>query len=181
MWGKVYGCLHPRSFINLDDPSAFVRSAPWYRGLPPPSWLPGGKGEFNFRGQGTGDGRWFFVTGGCWLARTRILRQLDWPDRRLIKLGDDVLLGEAIRQSGGRLGNVSADGLRVSAQRRRGNRGDLPAGSAGLRAGRRDGPAVTITAAAASKDYPSELIARYDDEEEPRGPTGGRGRQPWTP
>ena len=78
----------------------FVRSASWYRGLTPPSWETGGKGEMDFDGKGGGDGRWSFIVGGCWLLRTSALRSLNWPDPRLVKGSDDVYLGEAIRQQG---------------------------------------------------------------------------------
>src|ERR1051326_8109432 len=92
MWGQEAECNHPSTFTNLPDVADFIRRASWYGGLTPPSWRPGGKGEFNFEGRGTGDGRWRFIVGGCWLIRTCTVRTLDWPDRRLIKLGDDVLL-----------------------------------------------------------------------------------------
>src|SRR5262249_54339050 len=51
MWGKCAYCDYACNFTDLDDPAAFVRSATWYRGLPPPCWRPGGKGEMNFRGR----------------------------------------------------------------------------------------------------------------------------------
>jgi GT2 family glycosyltransferase len=120
LWGQGAECGEPASFTTLEDVSAFVRSAAWYRGLPPPSWRPGGKGEFNFEGRGTGDGRWIFVLGGCWMARTRAIGALDWPDRRLVRLGDDVLLGEAIRQRGWAMGNIGAPGVRLDTEPRRG-------------------------------------------------------------
>lgn len=101
MWGRRMFCEHPVAFWE-GDAVAFVRSAPWYRGLPPPSWRVGGKGEMNYRSRGTGNGIWDFVLGSCWLIRTSALRQIDWPDPRLVILGDDVFLGEAIRQQGWR-------------------------------------------------------------------------------
>ncbi|MBN2507078.1 MAG: hypothetical protein JXQ71_10320 [Verrucomicrobia bacterium] len=128
LWGQAAYCGHPSAFTDLADALGFVRSAPWYRGLTPPSWLPGGKGEFNFRGQGTGDGYWTFVVGGCWMIRTAALRILDWPDPRLIKLGDDVLLGEAIRQHGWQLANVYPPGVAINTQPRRGDVGSCAPG-----------------------------------------------------
>src|SRR5262245_3619448 len=124
MWGPLFLCNHRLAFApDLDDVVAFVRGADWYRGLPPPSWRPGGKGEFNFQGNGTGDGRWFFIPGGCWLMRTSAIRDLDWPDRRLIKMGNDVLLGEAIRQQGWELENIGSPGVAINTEERRGDPG----------------------------------------------------------
>lgn len=100
MWGHKYFVNHEKSFSRGQDVVGFIKSAAWYRGKPPPSWEPGGRGEFNFKGKGTGDGRWFFMTGGSWLIRTSAVRELDWPDPRLIKCADDVFLSEAIRQQG---------------------------------------------------------------------------------
>lgn len=123
MWGEMYRCDTPGDFTDLDDVAAFVRQASWYRGLPPPSWRCGGKGEFNFQNLNCGDGRWDFIVGGCWLIRTAVLRALDWPDPRLVKLGDDVLLGEAIRQHGWQLANIGSPGVAINTHPRRGRIG----------------------------------------------------------
>ena len=122
-WGQLAHCEHARDFTELANPAAFVRTASWYRGLPPPSWRPGGKGEFNFQGRGTGDGRWFFLTGGCWMVRSSAIKKLDWPDRRLKKMGDDVFLGEALRQNGWGLERVRPLGVAINAELRRGDPG----------------------------------------------------------
>ena len=124
MWGPLAWCDHPLAFApDLENVAAFVRNAVWYRGLPPPSWRLGGKGEFNFNGRGTGDGRWIFIPGGCWLMRSSVIRVLDWPDRRLIKMGNDVLLGEAIRQQGWELENIGNAGVAINTEPRRGEAG----------------------------------------------------------
>jgi len=123
MWGEMYRCNTTADFTDLEDTIGFIRRASWYRGLPPPSWRPGGKGEFNFENRNCGDGRWDFIVGGCWLIRTSIVRALDWPDPRLIKLGDDVFLGEAIRQHGWRLGNIGRPGVAINTEARRGDPG----------------------------------------------------------
>jgi len=124
MWGLQAGSDHSK-FIDLADVRHFVRTAPWYRGLSPPDWRPGGKGEFNYEGRGRGNPWWQFITGGFWLIRTRAIRTLDWPDRRLVKLGDDVLLGEALRQQGWRFENTGASGIVVNEAPRRGEVGGL--------------------------------------------------------
>lgn len=123
MWGHLNRCQTPADFTDVEDAAGFVRRAPWYRGLPPPSWRPGGKGEFNFQNRNCGDGRWDFIVGGCWLIRTSAIRALDWPDRRLVKLGDDVFLGEAIRQQGWELGNIGSAGVAINTAPRRGSAG----------------------------------------------------------
>ena len=123
MWGQLCRCNSPSDFTDLADVIAFVRIASWYRGLPPPSWRPGGKGEFNFENRTCGDGGWDFILGGCWLIRTSAVRALDWPDRRLIKLGDDVFLGEAIRQQGWDFGNIGSPGVAINSEPRRGDPG----------------------------------------------------------
>jgi hypothetical protein len=107
----------------MDNVLEFVRTAPWYRGLPPPSWRVGGKGELNFEGRGTGDGRWPFILGGCWLARMQALRSIDWPDRRLVKMGEDVLLGEAFRQQGWTVQHIGIPGVALDTEPRRGHAG----------------------------------------------------------
>lgn len=119
-WGLEAWCDCTSGFTDLGDPLAFVRTASWYRGLPPPSWRPGGKGEFDFGGLGIGDGRWCFVVGGCFMIRTRAVRTMDWPDRRLSFLGDDVFLGEAIRQQRWTIGNLGSRGVAVNTAPRRG-------------------------------------------------------------
>ena len=127
MWGQLAACDEVETFApDIEDATAFVRNAAWYRGLPPPSWRPGGKGELNYRGRGTGDGKWFFTVGGCWLIRTSAVRALDWPDRRLIKMGDDVFLGEAVRQHGWRIMNLGDQGVAMNTAIRRGDPGLQP-------------------------------------------------------
>jgi GT2 family glycosyltransferase len=127
MWGAEYCCDHPSTNEAMPDPVHFVRSARWYRGLTPPSWEPGGKGEFNYQGRGTGDGRWLFITGGCWLARTSALRALDWPDKRLVTHNGDIMLGEALRQRGWYYRNVGSPGFIINDAPRRGEKSILPA------------------------------------------------------
>lgn len=125
MWGQLATCVYPSTFIDIDEAEAFVRTARWYRGLTPPGWEPGGKGEFNFEGRGRGDPNWNFIIGGFWLIRTRAFRALNWPDRRLIKQSDDVLLGEAVRQQGWNLENTGAAGIAINQAPRRGEPGWL--------------------------------------------------------
>jgi hypothetical protein len=121
IWGSLACCGHPASFADMGDAAGFVRSASWYRGLPPPSWRVGGKGEFDFRGLGKGDGRWLFILGGCFLIRAAAVRALDWPDHRLFRTGDDVFLGEAIRQQGWEQSDLGPLGVALDTEPRRGD------------------------------------------------------------
>jgi hypothetical protein len=125
MWGQLNWCDSTIGFYHFNERTTleFVRTAPWYRGLPPPSWRPGGKGEFNYQGKGTGDGRWFYLAGGCWMIRTEAVRLLDWPDPRLVKMGDDTFLGEAIRQHGWALQDIGSAGVAINTESRRGDPG----------------------------------------------------------
>jgi hypothetical protein len=128
MWGSVCMCGSPEAFApDLESVVAFVRAADWYRGLPPPSWRLGGKGQFSYAGLRAGDGTWLFIPGGCWLMRTSVVHALDWPDRRLIKMGNDVFLGEAIRQQGWKLQDISSPGVAINTAPRRGDPGLTPA------------------------------------------------------
>lgn len=117
MWGQVLFC-DSEGFCN-DDPVAFVRTASWYRGLTPPFPEPGGKGELDFEGTGRGNPQWYFVAGGEWFCRTASIRELDWPDRRLTILGDDVFLGEAVRQQGWQICNLGVHGVVINGSERR--------------------------------------------------------------
>ena len=124
LWGQAGLCEHPFVFTAGADPGAveFVRSAPWYRGLPPPSWRPGGKGEFNLWGRGLGDGRWCFVSGGCFMIRTEAIRAMDWPDPRLFVEAEDIFLGEAVRQQGWNFTSIHPLGVAINTQPSRGVR-----------------------------------------------------------
>jgi len=130
IWGALAWCGHESSFADMNDVFEFVRSASWYRGLPLPSWRVGGKGEFDFRGLGVGDGRWLFILGGCFLIRTTAVRALDWPDRRLLRTGDDVFLGEAIRQQGWEQCDVGPLGVALNTEPRRGSQAPASSPSA---------------------------------------------------
>jgi len=120
LWGQEYACYSTKAFTRIKDPVRFVREAAWYRGLTPPYWEPGGKGEFDFEGRGCGDGRWRFITGGFWLMRMKAMRRIGWPDPRLNRVGDDVFMSEAIRQQGWTYQNVASKGVAISKERRRG-------------------------------------------------------------
>jgi GT2 family glycosyltransferase len=119
-WGHQFYFGHEQDFSYGADVVSFVKESPWYRGKAPPSWKPGGKGEYDFERRGTGDGRWFFVTGGCWMIRASAIKALDWPDPRLVKRNDDVFLGEALRQQGLEARDIGPLGVVINTGPRRG-------------------------------------------------------------
>lgn len=128
LWGVSMMVEHHSKEFGFRGPVIrFVRQAPWYRRLPPPSKEPGGKGEFFFEGKPGGDGRWFFCAGGSWLIRTEAVKKMDWPDSRLVKEMDDVLLGEAIRQQGWKIRDVPTEGIVINGESRRGDVGYISA------------------------------------------------------
>jgi hypothetical protein len=118
MWGQILYCNHSCAF-HEGDAVTWVRQAAWYNGLTPPSWAPGGRGELDFEGEGTGNGRWFFIAGGEWFVCTAPLKRLDWPDPRLKNRGGDAFLGEALRQHGWRIASLPVPGVKVNDAERR--------------------------------------------------------------
>jgi hypothetical protein len=85
----------------------FIRAAPWYRGIP---FVPSGNEN--------AEAKLEFILGGFWVIRTEWLYRLDWPDPRIVHFEDDFLLGEAIRQNGGKLGRFHS-GVKVDTAPRR--------------------------------------------------------------
>jgi hypothetical protein len=85
MWGSPYVLWRRDQFI-LD----WIKAATWYRGL-------GCRRGKDLKGKNAAE--FSFATGGFWAVRTAVLRQLDWPDPRLVHTTGDFLLGEALRQN----------------------------------------------------------------------------------
>jgi GT2 family glycosyltransferase len=125
IWGHMFYFGNETDFSYGTDVSGFVKMAPWYERKEPPSWNPGGKGEVNFEGKGTGDGRWFFITGGNWFIRAKAIKDLGWPDTRLIKRNDDVFLCEALRQKGLDMQDIGPLGVAINTEPRRGDGEDI--------------------------------------------------------
>lgn len=85
----------------------FITEAPWYRNIPLlPSEQPGMAAKLRF------------ILGGFWAIRTEWLYRLDWPDRRIVHFEDDYMLGEAIRQNGGEIGQFRS-GVKIDTLPRR--------------------------------------------------------------
>ena len=94
-----------------DEYRVFLRQRPWY--ISEQAYL---------HGQDHQERTWF-ATGGFFIARTEFLRTHDFPDRRMIKHRDDIVLGDLISQHHGRL--IPFDGaimerVRISDGNRRG-------------------------------------------------------------
>jgi len=100
MWGHKF-------FVHGDDwVRDFISSANWFRGLElVPDDQPG-----NFRVN--------FAAGGFWALRTSWIYELEWPDRRLVHIAEDVMFGEALRQTGARVGHAHS-GVKVNQAKRR--------------------------------------------------------------
>ena len=43
-----------------------------------------------------------------WAVKAEVIRQLDWPDSRLVHFEDDYLLGEALHQNGYEIGRCES-------------------------------------------------------------------------
>ncbi len=69
-------------------------------------------------GDRPGQHRLRFIAGGYWVIRTEFIHRLNWPDSRLIHFGDDYMLGEALRQNGGRIGSAIS-GISINCASRR--------------------------------------------------------------
>lgn len=67
-----------------------------------------------------------FAQGAYWWLRVDVLKQLDWPDPRLVRNGGDTLLAVALHQNGYKLHNCSF-GVKVNDAKRRGL-SEAPAG-----------------------------------------------------
>ena len=108
---------------HLPGQEEFIKAAKWYKGVSlelhatrnPKVRKPGIK----------------FVTGSYVWLRTDVMRQLDWPDPRLVHNGGDTLLGEAIRQQGLPRHHFCY-GVKVNDGKRRGL-SDSPAGATNKR------------------------------------------------
>jgi hypothetical protein len=82
--GDVYGKLYHWNL--LEGQLNWVQEATWFRGLAPMISVDGNLVVS-------------FTTGGFQLIRTKVVRDLDWPDPRLDHCGGDVMFGEACRQA----------------------------------------------------------------------------------
>jgi hypothetical protein len=104
--GHVFFCHRSPEYLE------FLHQRPWW------------KGEEQYREAGHRDVVWF-ATGGFFLVNVAFLREVNFPDRAMIKKQDDLLLGDCISQNRGRLIDFSRhqnlmDCIRISDGNRRG-------------------------------------------------------------
>jgi len=85
MWNMLHKLWRRDEFIRQ-----WIEAAPWYRGRP----LSRGRDL-----DGNEATEFVFPTGAFWAVRTSVIRELDWPDSRLVQANDDFLFGEAMRQN----------------------------------------------------------------------------------
>lgn len=72
----------------------FLQQRPWW------------KGEEHYL-EGSHRDRVWFATGGLFIASTAFLREVNFPDRAMVKRQDDLLLGDCLSQNRGRLVDFS--------------------------------------------------------------------------
>jgi len=92
----------------LDGQLEWIQKASWFSGMAPHVE----NREMRIR----------FITGGFQIFSMDAIRKMDWPDPRLDHNGGDVMMGEAVRQTGQKIVNLSLDkyGIVVSGAKRRG-------------------------------------------------------------
>lgn len=104
---------------HLPGQTEFIEAASWYTGR---EWE-----RVATRKKGKSVPEITFAQGSYWWLRTDVMRQIDWPDPRLVHNGGDTLLGEAIRQQKLPFHKFFR-GVKPNDAKRRG-RSDRPAGS----------------------------------------------------
>lgn len=84
-----FDCAGHIYFINRDRPeyARLVENRPWWTGM-------GTRTEQQTR-------QVHFATGGLFIARTDFFRENNFPDRNMVKLYDDILLGDLIQEKKG--------------------------------------------------------------------------------
>jgi GT2 family glycosyltransferase len=103
-WGQTYALWRTDEAMR-----EFISQGRWYRDLPLMRGVDmDGNEAYEFR----------FATGGFWAMLTDAIRQLDWPEERIIQANDDFLLGEALRQNGHEIGFYEY-GIAINAADRR--------------------------------------------------------------
>ena len=104
LWGPLFYWNDQGQFNFGIDVSPWIRSQAWYSREPIPC---------------DPSGKWVFIIGGCWFARTSILQHLNWPPESFVKPGDDAIFCEAMRQSGHAFESIGECGVQFQSHERR--------------------------------------------------------------
>jgi ADP-heptose:LPS heptosyltransferase len=115
-YGRGYNMYGKRYFYEISNSHiTWIKDAVWYSGK-------------SFRVHTSKDKRTGrdkvrpkvdFATGGFWAIEASWLREWNWPDPRINHNGGDIMMGEAIRQTGGDVKNWDY-GVNISDAKRRG-------------------------------------------------------------
>ncbi len=98
-----------------------------------------------------------FAVGGWWMAKFKMLKDLDWPPHNIIHRGGDYMLGEAIRQNDYKLLNYHA-GVAINANDRGEDDVALRRGLDPLPCGVDYDPPATVVLHEATKTIPPRLL-----------------------
>lgn len=134
MWGKLEYVDSMASHINknykeIKNPEEiaiyaykWIRSQKWYKGGPVPS------GRFKLGDMKKDYIRQEFLIGSAYFARTHVIKDvLEWPAKGMSKVLDDILLSEAVKQSGYEIYDMKGYGIMMNACSRRGDGEDYEA------------------------------------------------------
>lgn len=183
---KSYVAMYGRKAVHslTNEQLLWIQHADWYRGKLP--LVDSGGMPFTV-----------FILGGWWAMRTKVIRELDWPDERIYHNGGDVMLGEALRQADWRVGNhydgvVIDDAPRRGYSERHAGVGYDPESDEGFDPVQPEGPgvlrepaaevqggaAVAVQKAGLGQDQPAEELPAMQEEhvaqgEEEPGDRGG--------
>lgn len=98
-----------------DKVKQFIMRQSWYNGGKIPS------GKLRAGDMGEDHDTFELIHGSAYMARTSVLKDiLKWPHKGMIKIMDDVILSEAVRQVGYELKNTDGYGFYLNACGRRG-------------------------------------------------------------
>jgi hypothetical protein len=122
MAGHVY-------FLNgeYDHYKKYIKDQNWYKNKPIPCGVLDYDNNFNLNGD---EKRWFFITGGNWIIKSKLLEKFDYPCVYLSKAniqnsaipndGDDILICEILRQNDYKLLDIGELGIKINDFNRRG-------------------------------------------------------------
>jgi hypothetical protein len=109
-WGEMAFSNETRLFSYGTDVEGYIKKAPWFKGRT----IPASEVVTNENDTPFDERRWFFLSGACVFIRTDVLRILDWPDRALLRISDDIFLSEAMHQNGYKIQGIGPLGVLVN-------------------------------------------------------------------